>query len=213
MNWGLWGRGERGDGAEVPAERRGGWRCRVQGRRCTCTSRMLWARAWREKHVCVQACGAPSGMAGVDGRAPSRLRQGWHQYVAAEPAAGTVAETVCVPCSTSTCAVQDSLRFLLSFYSSSQHLPFFHCPLFSTPASSRAQARPACRSGVFPKSQNPLSSFMKCGDLHPPGLCSLQVSPGWSFPDSDIRVGCPGEGRDSWLAWREQERKADVYLE
>ena len=159
MNWGLWGRGERGDGAEVPAERRGGWRCRVQGRRCTCTSRMLWARAWREKHVCVQACGAPSGMAGVDGRTPSRLRQGWHQYVAAEPAAGTVAETVCVPCSTSTCAVQDSLRFLLSFYSSSQHLPFFHCPLFSTPASSRAQARPACRSGVFPQEPEPSVFF------------------------------------------------------
>ena len=55
MHWGLWGRGERGDGAEVPAERGGGWRCRVQGRRCTCTSRMLWAHAWREKHVCVQA--------------------------------------------------------------------------------------------------------------------------------------------------------------
>lgn len=59
----------------------------------------LWARAWREKHVCVQACGAPSGMAGVgvDGCTPSWLRQGWRWYVAAEPAARMVAETVCMP--------------------------------------------------------------------------------------------------------------------
>lgn len=57
----------------------------------------LWARAWREKQVCVQACGAPSGVAGVDGRTPSRLRQGWRWYVAAESAARVVAETVCVP--------------------------------------------------------------------------------------------------------------------
>lgn len=57
----------------------------------------LWACAWREKQVCVQACGTPSGMAGVDGRTPSRLRQGWRWYVAAESAARMVAETVCVP--------------------------------------------------------------------------------------------------------------------
>ena len=38
MHWGLWGCGERGDGAEAPAERGGGWRCCVQGQRCTWTS-------------------------------------------------------------------------------------------------------------------------------------------------------------------------------
>lgn len=118
----------------------------------------------------VQACGAPSGMAAVDGRTPSRLRQGWRRYVAAEPAARTVADTVCVPCSASTCAVRDSLRFLLSFYSSSQHLPFFHCPPFS-PLPEHRRGQPA-GLGSLPTSQHPLSSFMKCGNLHPPGLCS-----------------------------------------
>lgn len=93
MHWGLWGCGER-DGAEAPAERGGGWSVPwYKDLRYTCTSRMLWAHAWREKHVCVQACGAPSGMAAVDGRTPRG--SGRRRYVAAEPAARTVALTRC----------------------------------------------------------------------------------------------------------------------
>ena len=92
-----------------------------------------------------------------------------------------VVEAMSVLCSTNVCAVKDPLCFLLSFYSSSQHLPIPSLSsLFAPP---RVQVRPACPIpvlGSFPKSQHPWFSLMRCGDFHPPGLCGLQVSSSWS---------------------------------